>query len=92
MAARNLSDGNSEGTVLGQSSTDKIGFYGSTPAVRPATLTAITDASGGTGAYTNGMLTITATYNQAIIANNLATLAMGYAAVKAKLTALGLTA
>lgn len=26
-AARQLSDGNSQGTVLGQSSTDKISFY-----------------------------------------------------------------
>jgi hypothetical protein len=31
MAARQLSDGNDDGTVLGQSATDKVGFYGKTP-------------------------------------------------------------
>lgn len=30
MAARQLSDANTGGTVLGQSSADKIGFYGKT--------------------------------------------------------------
>ena len=32
-AARQLSDGNSQGTLLGNSSTDLIGFYGVTTAV-----------------------------------------------------------
>jgi hypothetical protein len=36
-AARQLSDGNSQGTVLGQSATDLIGVYGVTTTVaRPA--------------------------------------------------------
>ena len=30
-AVKQLSDGNSQGTVLGQSTTDLIGFYGVTP-------------------------------------------------------------
>lgn len=30
-AVRQLSDGNSQGTVLGQSATDLVGFYGVTP-------------------------------------------------------------
>lgn len=34
MAARQLSDGNDDGTVLGQDGTDKIGFYGKTPAAQ----------------------------------------------------------
>jgi len=35
MAARQLSDANPDGTVLGQSSTDKLAFYGAaTPVVR----------------------------------------------------------
>ncbi len=39
MAARQLSDGNDTGTVLGQSASDKIGFYGlATPVVQPATI------------------------------------------------------
>lgn len=42
---RQLSDGNDAGTVLGQSSTDKIGFYGATPVVRPATIADATDAA-----------------------------------------------
>jgi hypothetical protein len=37
MAVQQLSNGNDEGTVLGQSSTDKIGFYGNaTPVARPS--------------------------------------------------------
>jgi hypothetical protein len=43
MALKELSDGGAEGTRLGQSSTDKIGFYGlATPIVRPSVATAIT--------------------------------------------------
>ena len=34
-AAKQLSDGNSQGTILGQSSTDLIAFYGGTPRARP---------------------------------------------------------
>ncbi len=46
MAATQLSDGNDTGTVLGQSSTDKIGFYGlATPIVQPATVADATDAA-----------------------------------------------
>lgn len=30
-AAKQLSDANSQGTVMGQSTTDLIGFYGATP-------------------------------------------------------------
>lgn len=33
-AVRQLSDGNTQGTTLGQSSSDKIAFYGSTPVVQ----------------------------------------------------------
>ena len=33
---KNLSDGNPNGTILGQSTSDKIGFYGlATPIVQP---------------------------------------------------------
>jgi hypothetical protein len=40
---KELSDKGSDGTRLGQSSTDKIGFYGlATPIVRPSVATAIT--------------------------------------------------
>lgn len=33
-AVRQLSDGNSQGTVMGQSATDLISFYGATPVAR----------------------------------------------------------
>jgi hypothetical protein len=37
MAAKQLSDLDAAGTLLGQSSTDKIGFYGlATPIVKPS--------------------------------------------------------
>jgi len=42
VAPKQLSDGNSQGTVLGQAgttpsgTTDKIGFFGATPVVQPA--------------------------------------------------------
>lgn len=38
MAARQLSDGNTEGTILGQDASDKVGFFGKAPVVRPATV------------------------------------------------------
>lgn len=38
-AVRQISDGNSQGTSLGQSATDKISFYGVTPVVQRATAT-----------------------------------------------------
>jgi len=47
---RYLDDNNSDGTILGQSATGKIGFYGATPIVKP-TVT-ITGTSGTTVAST----------------------------------------
>lgn len=38
--ARQLSQGDGDGTVLGQSSSDKIAFYGETAVARP-TITAV---------------------------------------------------
>lgn len=37
-AARQLSDRNSQGTILGQSSSDPIGFYNVTPVTRVGTI------------------------------------------------------
>lgn len=43
MAVKQLSDKGPDGSLFGQSSTDKIGFYGlGTPIVRPSVATAIT--------------------------------------------------
>lgn len=41
MAATQLANGNSEGVILGQSSTDKVGFFGTTPVVKFATSIAL---------------------------------------------------
>jgi len=45
MAARQLSDGNPDGTTLGQDASDKISFYGATTVARQATAAAGTDAA-----------------------------------------------
>lgn len=93
MAVDYLGAGSDDGTVLGRSSTDLVGFYGATPIAKATVAAAnVTDASGGTAAATNGVLTITATYNQAIIANALATLAAQGNALRTAMVNLGLIA
>ncbi len=48
VAQRQLSDGNSQGNVLGQSATDLIGFYGVTSCVaRPTTHATTNSISSG---------------------------------------------
>jgi len=49
-AARQLSDGNSQGTVLGTAATDLIGFYGATPVAQRSgsTQAAVTTTSATT--------------------------------------------
>lgn len=49
MTARQLSDGNDDGQVLGQSATDKVAFFGGTPVAKPLASTA--------GALTTGATT-----------------------------------
>lgn len=90
--ATQLSANNPSGVSMGQSTTDLISFYGATPIAQKsgAAQAAVTDASGGTGAPTNGILTITATYNSAILANAIATLAAQGNAMQAVLVSLGL--
>lgn len=36
MTATQLSDGNDDGQLLGQSTTDKVAFYGGTPSAQPS--------------------------------------------------------
>ncbi len=43
--ATQVSNGDPSGTVVGQSATDKLGFFGATPVVRPATIADATDAA-----------------------------------------------
>ena len=40
MAVKQLSDGGPDGTTLGQSTTDKVGFFGTAPVVKPTASTA----------------------------------------------------
>lgn len=55
-AAKQLSDGNSQGTVMGQAGNvaatglpDKISFFGASPAVQPATTGTTTGFTAGSG-------------------------------------------
>lgn len=53
-AAKQLSDGNSQGTILGQSTTDLISFYNATPIARPGnTGTSFASLSLSSGALTS---------------------------------------
>lgn len=83
-----------DGYSCGQSSTDLVGFWGATPIARPsgAAQAAVTDASGGAAAPTNGILTLTGTYNSAIIANAIATLAAQSNAIRNALVSVGIIA
>lgn len=89
---RQLSDNDTDGTTLGQSAASLVSFYGATPVVQPsgAAQAAIVDASGGTAAPTNGILTITATYNSTILANAIATLAAQTNAMRNALVSVGI--
>lgn len=81
-----------DGFQIGKAATSPIGFYGATPITQPTAgaQAAVTDASGGTAAATNGILTLTGTYNSTIIANAIATLAAQTNAVRGALVSLGL--
>lgn len=91
MTANYVSDNNPDGTIVGLS-TGKVGFYGTTPVTQPtaAAQAAVTDASGGAAAPTNGILTLTGTYNSTIIANAIATLAAQTNALRSALVSVGL--
>lgn len=53
-----VSDGRPDGAMVGQSSTDKVGFYGTTPVVQPASASqAATAATTTTTATTTALQT-----------------------------------
>ena len=56
MAVVHLSNGNDDGTVLGQSASDKISLYGVTPIVQATATAAGTDAA-TTQTLANGIRT-----------------------------------
>jgi hypothetical protein len=89
---KQLSDGGPDGVKLGQSSTDLLGFYGATPVARPSVKAAITDASGGVAAVTNGVLTLTGTYNSTILANAIATVIESVTSIRSALVSVGIVA
>lgn len=95
MALYYVGDNNPDGIVVGVSTSTKLGFFGtSSPVTRPsgAAQAAVTDSSGGTAAPTNGIATITGTYNQTIIANAIATLAAQGNALRNALVSLNMIA
>lgn len=50
MPVKQLSDGDSDGVCLGQSATDKVGFFGVAPAARRSGAAQAAAPAGGTGA------------------------------------------
>ena len=92
MAGNSVGSNSPDGDTLGSTTADKISFYGLTPIVQRtgAAGAAITDASGGTAAATNGVLTITAAFNSAILANAFATVIAQTNELRATLVAYGL--
>lgn len=56
-AVRQLSDGNSQGTVLGQTSADLIGFYNVTPVSRQGTVALGSGTSFASLSLSSGALT-----------------------------------
>ena len=54
MAADQLSKGNPEGTVLGQSATDKVAFFGAAAIVQRAGAVQAAAPAGGTGTAAGG--------------------------------------
>lgn len=81
-----------DGNLLGQSATDKVGFYGTTPATQPtaAAQAAVTDTGGGTANAATGVTTITGTYNSTILANAFATVIAQTNAIRSALVTLGI--
>lgn len=57
MAVQQLSDGGNDGTVVGQSATDKLGFFGKNPPVVKPT---VTGSKGANAALTSLMAALVA--------------------------------
>jgi hypothetical protein len=67
-AGLQLSDGNSDGTSLGQDSSDKISFYGETPVAQASAITALVTTPTATDIATAVNSIITALQNVGITA------------------------
>jgi len=87
-----VGDGSPDGTIVGRTTTELLGFYGATPIARlaGAAQAAVTDGSTGTAAATNGIAALTGTYNSTLLINAIATLAAQGNALRNALVSLGL--
>ena len=56
MAIKQLSDGNPDGTVVGQSATDLVGFYGATAVDQPAAITSATATATNAATAVNSVI------------------------------------
>lgn len=81
-----------DGYLVGQSSSDLVGFYGATPIAQPAgaAQAAIIDGSTGTAAPTNGIQPLTGSYNSTLLINAIATLAAQSNAIRDALVSVGI--
>lgn len=79
MAIQYLNDGRPDGCYVGQSATDKVGFYGTTPADQPA--------SGDEAAVTG---TVTTTATTAALATDVAAVITLLNQIRTDLVELGL--
>jgi hypothetical protein len=78
------------GHQVGGAAASLVGFWGATPVAQQNSLGTITDASGGSAAATNGILTLTGSYNSTILANAIATLAAQINSMDAALVTAGI--
>lgn len=84
---KQLSDGRSEGLLMGRDENDKIGFYGLGPVTRqavPISLVQVEGTADGT------IADVGATFDQAILNNNFKELWTSVAALRLALVNLGL--
>lgn len=58
MAAKQLSDGNPEGTTLGQSASDLVSFWGADPVAQQASITFTSGTLGTVGDTVQSILTV----------------------------------
>lgn len=58
MAVKQLSDGGSDGTTLGQSATDLIAFHGATPSDQYAAVTNTSGSLGNTNAAVDAIIAL----------------------------------
>lgn len=92
-AVRQLSDGNSQGTMLGQSSTDKIGFYNvSSGAVTLQTLTTTAAVVATTASVSTSPFGFTTSTQANAIVTQLNATVADIGSIKALLKTYGFTA